>query len=465
MKVQPAANVVPSLLAVTGLALIVWWLCISSVKSLDVRLPNMDRPPGSAEAVEAALVGKLVKLGGQPAVDLPGVWPGFRGPRRDGVANDATRLARSWPKEGPPKLWSIALGDGYAGAAVWGGRVFVIDYDRAAAADAVRCFSLADGKEIWRYCYPVSVKRNHGMSRTTPALSDKYLVTLGPKCNVACLDPATGKEYWLFDLVRRYRSAVPQWYAGQCPLLENDRAIFAPGGDALMVAVDCSTGRVLWKTPNPAGWAMTHASIMPMEFAGRRMYVYCGKGGVAGVAADDGQLLWSTTDWKIAIATVPSPVVLPGGRIFFCGGYNAGGLLLELKSEGSRVVPHTVRRLKAAEFGATQQTPVLYEDHLYGVRERDKELVCLDLSGQVVWSSGSQHRFGAGPFLVAAGLIYVLDDDGRLTLAEAAPTGYKQLAQAQVLDGPDSWGPMALVQGRLLVRDMGHMACLNVGQN
>ena len=464
MKTQNAANVVPSLLAVTGLALTVWWLHTNSGKSLDVRLPNMDRPAGLAQAAEAALVGTLVKLGGQPAVDLTGVWPGFRGPRRDGVVTDGPRLARTWPKEGPAKLWTIALGDGYAGAAVWGGRVFVIDYDRTASADAVRCFSLADGKEIWRYSYPISVKRNHGMSRTTPAVTDKYLVTLGPKCDAACLDPATGKEYWLFDLVRRYRSAVPQWYAGQCPLVENDRAIFAPGGDALMVAVDCGNGRVVWKTPNPDAWAMTHASIMPMEFAGRRMYVYCGKGGVAGVAADDGQLLWSTTDWKIAIATVPSPVVLPGGRIFFCGGYAVGALLLEFKSEGAKLVPHTVARFKAAQFGATQQTPILYENHLYGVREHDKQLVCLDLSGKVVWASGSQHRFGAGPFLVAGGLIYVLDDDGRLTLAEASASGYKQLAQAQVLEGPDSWGPMALVQGRLLVRDMGHMTCLDVGQ-
>ena len=42
-----------------------------------------------------------------------------------------------------------------------------------------------------------------------------------------------------------------------------------------------------------------------MEFAGRRMYVYCGKGGVAGVAADNGELLWDTTDWQIGTANVP----------------------------------------------------------------------------------------------------------------------------------------------------------------
>jgi len=221
---------------------------------------------------------------------------------------------------------------------------------------------------------------------------------------------------------------------------------------------------VIWKSGNPLHWQMTHSSITPMEFGGRRMYVYCGSGGVAGIDAADGQILWETTDWKIAIATVPAPLVLPGGRIFLCGGYNSGSLILQLKQDGARLVPQTVKRLKPAQFGSTQHTPILYHEHLYAVREKDKELVCLDLEGNVVWSSGSEHRFGLGPYLIADGLIYVLDDDGKLTLAEATPAGYKQLDQAQVLDGPDAWAPMAMVAGRLILRDMVRMVCINVAQ-
>ena len=95
----------------------------------------------------------------------------------------------------------------------------------------------------------------------------------------------------------------------------------------------------------------------------------------------------------------------------------------------------TLYKLGPAVFGSTQHTPIFFDGHLYGVREKDKQLVCLDLDGRVVWSSGSQHRFGIGPYMIAGGLIYVMDDAGRLTLAEATPEGYKQLAQAQVLDG------------------------------
>ncbi len=99
-------------------------------------------------------------------------------------------------------------------------------------------------------------------------------------------------------------------------------------------------------------------------------------------------------------------------------------------------------RLDADTFGATQQTPILHDGHLYGVRPNG-ELVCLDLQGKVLWASGMGHRFGLGPFLVANGKILVLDDSGGLTMAQATPEGFQLLAQAKVLDGHDAWGPMA----------------------
>lgn len=462
---RPLAPIlVPGTFALLAAAALAAWLTTGPGMALEYRSPGRDRAAGSAEAPAVPVQGTLQTFEGQ-AAELPGAWPGFRGVKLDGIGQPDGPLAHSWPDGGPPALWSIPVGEGYAGPAVWQGRVYLLDYDRDASADVVRCLSLADGRDLWRYSYPVAIKRNHGMSRTVPAVTDQLLVTLGPKCHVSCLDPASGKTLWLTDLVRQYGTTVPPWYAGQCPLVENNRVIFAPGGpEALLVAIDGPTGKELWKSPNPRAWRMTHASIVPMELAGRRMYVYCGSGGVVGVSADDGAILWETTDWKISIATVPSPVILPEGKIFFCGGYNSGALLLQVKPDGDRFVAETLVRLKPDKFGSTQHTPILYGDHLYGVREKDKQLVCLDLEGNVVWTSGRQARFGLGPYLIADGLIYVLNDDGVLTMAEATPAGYHQLAQHAVLDGHDAWGPMALVGRRLLVRDLERMTCLDVGE-
>ena len=132
-----------------------------------------------------------------------------------------------------------------------------------------------------------------------------------------CVDPTTGQLRWGLDLVRQYGTTVPPWYAGQCPLIDRGTVVLAPGGrNALLLALDGQTGQALWQTPNPHAWKMTHSSVIPMEFAGQRMYLYCANNGVVGVSADTGAILWETTDWKISLATVPSPLVLEGGRIF-----------------------------------------------------------------------------------------------------------------------------------------------------
>ena len=355
----------------------------------------------------------------------------------------------------------MSLGEGYAGAAVRAGRVYVLDYDKAEKRDALRCFSLADGKEIWRYSYHVIVKRNHGMSRTVPAVTEKHVVSLGPKCHVTCLDCMTGEFRWGLDLVREFSAKVPLWYAGQCPLVDGNRVILATGGPELMIAVDIATGAVLWKTPNPRGWVMTHSSIAPMEIGGKRMYVYAASGGVAGVSAEDGSLLWDTELWKISEATIASPVHLGDGRIFLSGGYGSGAMFLKLEQDGGRFSPRMEQRLAPEAFGSPQQTPVFFEGHLYGVRP-DEQLACMDPQGKILWTSGPTNTFGYGPYFIAGGLIFAMNDEGRLTLAKATPERYEELSEAKVLSGHESWGPMAIAGGRLLARDFTRMVCLDV---
>jgi outer membrane protein assembly factor BamB len=87
----------------------------------------------------------------------------------------------------------------------------------------------------------------------------------------------------------------------------------------------------------------------------------------------------------------------------------------------------------------------------------------LDLEGEVLWASGPGNTFGLGPYLVADDLLYALDDDGDLSLVRAAPDRFELLAKAKVLDGPDAWGPLALVDGYLFARDLRRMVCLQVG--
>ncbi|MCL2744596.1 MAG: PQQ-binding-like beta-propeller repeat protein, partial [Planctomycetaceae bacterium] len=261
---------------------------------------------------------------------ITGSWSQFRGDFFDAVyrLEDGIRIKKTFSDENkPPQLWSLPLGEGFAAPAIRNGRVYLLDYDMENFRDALRCLSFENGKEIWRFSYPVKIKKNHGMSRTIPAVSDKYCVSLGPKCHVLCVDAMTGEKKWFIDLQHTFGTTEPEWYAGQCPFIVTEKdgsesVIIAPAGtDVLLFSLDCETGNERWRTPNPFGWTMTHASVMPMKLDdGRHTYVYFGKGGVVGVDAENGNILWDTTDWRIEIATCPSPVPLPNNRIFCCGG-------------------------------------------------------------------------------------------------------------------------------------------------
>lgn len=389
-------------------------------------------------------------------------WPQFRGPDRNGVSKE-TGLLRHWPEGGPKVLWQIDLCQGYAGPAVFKGRVYVNDYDPKGRKWLVRCLSLSDGKEIWQFSEAKRIRANHGITRTVPATDGKFVFSLDPKCVFHCLDAADGKELWQKNLVRDYKTTIPPWYAGQCPLIEQDRVLVAPGGETLIAALDKATGRTIWQTPNPDALTMSHASVMPAEIGGVKQYLYSTLKGPLGVSAADGKLLWSFK-WKFNVAVPTSPLHIGDGRIFLTSCYEADTVMIRVTRDGETFKAEQVFMLPASEWNSEVHTPILFEKHMFSVGKKKRGLfTCLDLTGRQVWTSEGNATFGLGSYLLADGMFFVLEGDtGMLRLIEANTTAYKELANTHVLSGHDVWAPMAMSDGKLLVRDMAKMICLDV---
>jgi len=441
-----------------------YWFFAVRGPAVTARVPIPENDPALHErrADPNANKGTLVPGKGKPS-GTKGSWPGFRGPRRNGIAA-GTPIASRWPAGGPKVLWKVDLGEGHAGAAVRDGRVYFLDYDQEKKEDAVRCLSLDDGEEIWRYTYYVKIKRNHGMSRTVPAVNGGCIVTLGPKCHVHCLNAVTGELLWKKDLVAEYGAKVPEWYAGECPLIDGGRVVLATGGRCLLTALNLSDGKTLWETPNERGWEMTHSSVIAVEFEGKRQYVWCASGGVVGVDAASGKVLWRFPGWKIKIANVPTPVDLGGGRIFLSGGYNTGSMLIKLVRAGGAIQVEKLFRIEEKDFASLQQTPIFYNGLIYGVTPEGKKghLACLSPEGKVLWVD-KKYDFGLGPYLMVNGKLLVLDDHpAELYLFDVDSTGAKRLARHRVLEGFDAWAPMAFVSGRVILRDSKTAVCLDM---
>ncbi len=454
--------------AFLAVLILAWWLLIPFSQQFEIRVAGKEELSEKAVVEHVNIKGSFKKFSGKPS-GLKGSWPRFRNKNFDNINSEKIKLKNKWPKSGLPVLWSIDLGEGYAGPAVHNGSVYILDYDEKSSSDSLRCFSFDNGKEIWQRSYKVHIKRNHGRSRTVPAVTDAYVVTIGPKCHVMCVDAKTGAFLWGKDLVRDYGTEVPLWYTGQCPLIDGSTAVIAPGGKYLLMGVDCATGRVVWQTPNPANWQMSHSSVMPMKFYGEKFYVYCSTSGMAGVAAggkDQGKILWQTGEWKNSFI-VPSPVQVSDNRIFVTAGYGAGSRMFQIEKKAGKFSINSLYSLTKEVFACEQQTPIYYKGYLFSILPKDagplkQQAACLHPDGRLAWTSGKENRFGLGPYLIADKKLFILDDKGVLTLAKASVKGYIKLAEAKVLNGRDSWGPMALVRGRLLLRDSKRLVCLDV---
>ncbi|MBP9900259.1 MAG: polyvinylalcohol dehydrogenase, partial [Verrucomicrobia bacterium] len=163
----------PIAVAVVGFAALALWWTSRLDYGLRLRIPGTDAAPGGETGgTNPVFAGKLISGPGQGS-ELPGAWPQFRGPERDGKAAGSADLARDWKTTPPRELWGLDVGEGYAGVAVSRGRVYLLDYDRETKQSALRCLALANGMELWRYTYPLTIKRNHGMTRTVPVVTEK----------------------------------------------------------------------------------------------------------------------------------------------------------------------------------------------------------------------------------------------------------------------------------------------------
>lgn len=83
-----------------------------------------------------------------------------------------------------------------------------------------------------------------------------------------------------------------------------------------------------------------------------------------------------------------------------------------------------------------------------------------------VWPATRQYvpAVARGGAILAEGLLLTTDGNTKLHLVEPQPQGFKLLASAVVLEPGDNWAPLALVDGKLLIRDQKQLKIVQVAQ-
>jgi outer membrane protein assembly factor BamB len=384
------------------------------------------------------------------------------GPSGTGVVERGEKVARSWPPGGPDELWSVKVGEGYGGAAIAGGKVYFLD--RADnKEDIFRVLDLKTGQRVWEYRYPTApLKASHVGSRGTPTVDGDRVYCVGVMGQVHCFDVPNRKVVWKKSLVDDFKADAVPWGFAQSALIAGDTVVLAaPGKTTGVIALDKQTGETLWKS-EPFGGCDTYTSPMLVTLDGREQIVNWHRGALAGIDPAGGKLLWAHR-WRTN-RPVPQPVPMGDGRFFLTVGYGGGCAMVRVTRDEDR--SWKVTEIFQDERSGSRVPPVLlYQGHLFVNSDDNKRgLQCLDANGEVKWETLNEPAFGQGSMIIADGVIFIVNDEsGELVIAEASPKGYKELGRSKVLAGREIWGPLALSDGHLVLRDMGQMKCLYVG--
>jgi outer membrane protein assembly factor BamB len=411
-----------------------------------------------------------------PATARADDWPQFQGPRRDATSSEIG-LLRSFPEGGPPVLWTTALGEGFGGAAVQGGEVYVLDRD-GEDGDALRCFDLESGEELWTAAYPCRGRLDYSGSRSVPAIVGRRVFTIGGFGHVSCFDRDARELVWQVSIAERYEADPPRWGWAQNPLVVGDRVIVAILSDEIgLAAFDAADGSEAWRT-GPLG--TSHSTPALVEVGGAAQVVFVstladGAGGVSSFDPRTGERLWRSGAYDNRIP-IPPPVQIDSERLFVTGGYKAGSCMLQVTSDGDSFA---VRELFEIPRGSQVHLPIRIGEHLYFLanenendsarRHGDGGLACIDLAGKELWRTGSSPYLGRGGMIAADGMLIVQDGYvGTIYLVEPDPEGFRELdrwdafgARSEYRD-ERMWAPLALSNGRLLVRNQEEMKCVDL---
>jgi len=138
--------------------------------------------------------------------------------------------------------------------------------------------------------------------------------------------------------------------------------------------------------------------------------------------------------------------------------------MIEVTREGS---DFKVKELfLTEEAGSKMHPPVVFEDHLYlNSTGRPNQMVCFTMDGELCWEDKEGPGFEMGGMILVDGLIINQNGkNGDIHLIEPSPEGYKELGQASYFnDGKNqAWSPLAFADGKLIVRDMEKMVCVDL---
>ncbi len=395
-------------------------------------------------------------------------WPQFRGPNRDARVSDFKAPA-TWPKQLAQK-WKVKVGSADATPALVGDKLYV--FAREGADEVTSCLDAATGKQIWQDKYPAGATvggpaSGHPGPRSSPAVSDGKVVTLGVGGIVSCVDAASGKMIWRNS---EYKG-VPRFSTATSPIIVDGMCVvpLGGGGSGAVVAFDLATGKEKWKY---AGEGPAYASPVLLTADGVKQIVTMLERSVVGISLADGKLLWQlpAQTGGMGFYNAATPVV--DGSTVFITGSGSGFTALKIEKKGDGFAANQL--WKNADYGTAFNTPVLKDNMLFAIDSSGK-FFCVDAKdGKTLWSGaavaaaapagggggggmggrGGMGRGGNnyGALIDAGSVIFALPPNSELIAFKPDGKKYEEVARIKVAETPTFAYPV-ITGNQVFVKD------------
>lgn len=389
------------------------------------------------------------RLPGAAVVASDDDWPGFRGPRRDGIVRGLS-IGTDWAAHPPKLIWRQPVGPGWCSAAVAGNRVFT--HEQRGASEIVTCRDADTGSIVWMHDDPGRFEESMAGAgpRATPYFLDGKLYTFGALGTLNCLDAAGGSVIWSRNVVADTGVALPMWGFASSPLIMRDIVMVYVGGNKGLLGYHTKDGQPAWSIPTGV---QCYTSPQPATLDGVEQVLFLSD--MALVAADPvtGRLLWNHDVPSPQAPRAIQPNVISPTQVLISSETDLGTALVNIQHSNDTWTAQ--RKWTSRVLKPSFDDYVVQDGCIYGFD--GAVFCCTDVqTGKRVWRDG---RYGHGQVVLLADqkLLLLTSEEGELILLRATRERNVELGKIPAISGK-TWNHPAIARGRVFVRNGQEMA-------
>lgn len=386
-------------------------------------------------------------------------WPAWRGPTGIG-ATDEKDLPLKWDgktKEG--LLWVASLKGmtGHSSPIVYGDKVIITtamkqtnkeEADKIIPDHHIRCFNVADGKELWSTkIEPGKQPAGYAIYAVPTPCTDGQAIYAWWGSGVIVAVDMDGKLLWRHERDGPY---VLNPGLTTSPILYQDTVILLcdQGKDlGWLQGLDKKTGEIKWQVKRTkTNYNNTTPILMPVNE--KPQLIILGERAMQGLDPVDGHTIWSCK----ARGFGPSPVY--GSGLVF--GIFESAVAVDPTGQGDVTATHLKWKIDktANDYGS----PVISGEYIYRAH-KPGIIKCWKLAtGEEVYSeTADKAPFLSSPVATADARIYFVGA-AKSYVIKAGPKF--EILATNDLKGSDNGSSPAVANGRIFVRDAEHLYCI-----